>query len=114
LNLFLPQKYQKEKENPYNYNIIWIFIAGDIDDERETEELLKSNQALSLSILIFGLGNNSFNSMKLLVKRLNLKREYVVFYPIVEYKEKILKDKIISDLCIHYRNYFNLKNLVLK
>jgi len=55
--------------NPYNYHLIWIFVDGDIDDENETEEILKEANKLGISIIICGIGLDPFDSMKNFIKK---------------------------------------------
>ena len=112
----------KNEYNRFKYHILMILTDGKIDDMDDTIEELVDGSFLPLSVIIIGVGNADFSSMKELdaderplinSKGLKAARDLVQFVPFLKYESnpEQLANEVLEEIPKQLMEYYDLKNL---
>lgn len=114
---------QNVNQNNQNYNILLILTDGDIQDMRDTVDLVVKGSHYALSIIIVGIGSYTFERMKELdadeeplfdSRGTRMERDIVQFVPFRDCNNspQELTKAVLDEIPREFENYFRVNNIV--
>ena len=112
----------KDEHNNLKYHILMILTDGRIDDIDNTIDALVEGSFLPLSVIIIGVGNDNFDTMKILdadenplidSKGVKAARDLVQFVPFLKYESnpKLLANEVLAEIPKQLMEYYEQNNL---